>query len=854
MSSKAMDSQDGEVFIKTLASFVRTNERSLANIHQSRRPGTSKHGASQSVSSITALKSPTSPVPERRPATSASNVTSSLVSGLSPLGFTAQSTKSAQLQLTPHHLFYLLSRFEELGVNVGPMKVRLESLHDTSTASNYVSFLNPSQRTKSRGSDAGSIRSISSIRSVVSGMSAIFSAFGLGSTISAARNEKQKAAIQADLTQLYSAFTKLPCLKLAPDWQAKLVRGYEEFPFDSAVPLYVFKNLQYLEISGIDHRQFFGWDRLAEQLKSLTLNRASIEDPADILIDIVLDDMDKRRRRSAKMQTASPTSGQTQVLQARRPLVASQSFGDPFPASFQSISMPGSPEPRRGSVGDALTGLQAHDSIIINPRMERRRQSLGRIELHEGAIDGPDRPRSSSPRRPHTSRHTTANSRNNYKVKRSGSGSSQSSMSDSWHNPRHSASNLLATGFVPANKWRFLRHLSLADNSLTTVSAISLIPLAETLWSLDLSSNLFTQIPDSLASLSALRALNLSNCMIDSLHSLLRNPLPAITALNLRANRLQSIAGVEKLYPLERLDLRDNRITDPTELARLTGIPDIREIWVEGNPFTRTHRDYRITIFNLFRETPGFTEDIIIDSTGPSYSEKKYLTERAAVPAAVPVMKQPAPEIPAVDVSKPAIIQEAIDHDSAALRKERLARPTPRAVESEINTSSTRRRRTPKRRIVDLATNERQTAVDMSSAQLDTLHGSNDKVVVPALSSPNYRVSHSPVLDSAPLGSVTEPIMKKTTTPADVPRIDTNLAPLAKPQQSPAWKDPEQWDMSGELYRQKIEALRGTVGSGYLTVLNEESWDPSRPQAFGQPPFGTRTGSAPALHSGRTLG
>ncbi|KAJ1335306.1 nischarin [Microdochium nivale] len=849
-----MDSQDGEVFIKTLASFVRTNERSLANIRQSRRPGTSKHGTSQSVSSITTPKSDSSPVPERRPATSASNVTSALASGLSPLGFTAQTTKSAQLQLTPHHLFYLLSRFEELGVNVGPMKVRLESLHDTSTASNYVSFLNPSQRTKSRGSDAGSIRSISSIRSVVSGMSAIFSAFGLGSTISAARNEKQKAAVQADLTQLYSAFTKLPCLKLAPDWQAKLVRGYEEFPFDSAVPLYVFKNLQYLEISGIDYRQFFGWDRLAEQLKSLTLNRASIEDPADILIDIVLDDMDKRRRRSAKMQTASPTSGHTQVLQARRPLVASQSFGDPFPASYQSMSLPGSPEPRRGSVGDALASPQAHDSILVVPRIDRRRQSLGRIELH--GLDGPNRPRSSSPQRPSTSRHTTANGRTNYKVKRSGSGSSQSSMSDSWHNPRYSASNLLATGFVPTNKWRFLRHISLADNSLTTVSAISMMPLAETLWSLDLSSNLFTQIPDSLASLTALRALNLSNCMIDSLHSLLRNPLPAITALNLRANRLQSIAGVEKLYPLERLDLRDNRITDPTELARLTGIPDLREIWIEGNPFTRTHRNYRITIFNLFRETPGFTEDIIIDSTGPTYAEKKYLTERVAIPAAVPVMKQAAPEIPAVDVSKPAIIQEALDHESAALRKERLTRPTPRAVESEINTSSTRRRRTPKRRIVDLATNERPAAVNITSAQLAALHSTDDDASAPALASPNYRVSHSPIIDGPTSGSITESIPKTISAPPDVPRFDTSLipdmAPLSKPHQSPAWNDQEQWDMSGELYRQRIEALRGTVGSGYLTVLNEESWDPSRAQPFGQPPFGTRTGSAQTVHSGRT--
>ncbi len=52
-------------------------------------------------------------------------------------------------------------------------------------------------------------------------------------------------------------------------------------------------------------------------------------------------------------------------------------------------------------------------------------------------------------------------------------------------------------------------------------------------------------------------------------------------------------------------------------------------------PSLRTHRDYRVTIFNLFRKTPGYAEDITIDTTGPSYSEKKYLVERVAEPPAV---------------------------------------------------------------------------------------------------------------------------------------------------------------------------------------------------------------------------
>jgi hypothetical protein len=401
-------------------------------------------------------------------------------------------------------------------------------------------------------------------------------------------------------------------------------------------------------------------------------------------------------------------------------------------------------------------------------------------------------------------------------------------------------------GILPASKWRFLKHLSLADNSLTAIPAASLNPLANTLNSLDLSSNLFTQIPDSLATLTALRALNLAHCMIDSLHSLTRNPLPAITALNLRANRLQSIAGVEKLLPLERLDLRDNRLTDPMELARLTGIPEIREIWVEGNPFTRTHRDYRITIFNLFRQTPGYTEDITIDTLGPTSAEKRYLVERAEVPPAIPVIKPEPPEIPAVDVSRPAIIYDPPPKEPAVLRKER---PLPKAASSEVNTSSTRRRRAPKRRIVDLATNDSPMPyarpVDRHTTPIDT-H------VIPEN---HYRTSHPPEAPEAPAPRATLAESPLPNSPEggarQVPRIDTNVTPqLPSLFASPGSN--VDWDVGGELYRQKIEDLRHKVGNGYLSVLSEEGWDAgSHPPEYRQPAdFGA---ASPSIHSDPTI-
>jgi len=858
-----MDSEDGEFFVKQLATYVRTHEKALANALQFRRQNVPRHGSSQSVSSVTPVVVPSSPIVPERPSTSAStSSTLAAAFSLGSLNFTSHTIKSAKLALTPHHLFYLLSRFEELGIPVGPMKIRLENLHDSTTSANYVSFLGQTQRAKNRGSDVGSIRSVSSIRSVMSGMSALWASFGIGSGMSAARSERQKAAIQADLKYLYSSFTKIPCLRLSPDWRARLIRGYEEFPFDSAVPLYVFKNVQALEVCDIDFRQFFGWDKLADQLRSLTIKRASLDDPADVLIDIVLDDMDKRRRRVAKSQ-GSPTVPYTGAQSPRRSSTVS-------PVSLQkSTSAPGSPEARKSTTDLPVGSLNSELGTDGSNASGTRPPSLARADSDEPArspTKGETRPRSHSPRRPSSSRNGSANVRGSYKVRRSGSGSSHSSLSDSWHNSRGSSSNLLSMGILPASKWRFLKHLSLADNSLTSIPASSMAPLSNTLHSLDLSSNLFTQIPDSLATLTALRALNLASCMIDSLHSLIRNPLPAITALNLRGNRLQSIAGIEKLYPLERLDLRDNRLTDPTELARLTGIPEIREIYVEGNPFTRTHRDYRLTIFNLFRRTPGYTEDITIDGTGPSYSEKRFLVEREAVPPPVPVVKPVPQESPAIDVSKPAIIYEAPPKESAVLRKER---PQPRKVSSEVNTSSSRRRRAPRRRIVDLATSDNP----VPHAQPVERYTSNDGPTGLGIEN-NYRISSS---ISSSHGVLEESPMPPTIqTGTDIPRIDTNVAPQLPPlyasqESSPPpsnteWGTSPPWDAGGELYRRKIEAIRGQVGDRYLSVLSEEGWDSSspRPPDYHNTEFGTispqpttpRAASvqAQAIHSGRTLG
>ncbi|CAD6456361.1 6a3ab19e-1aa2-49f2-afce-10b3c6f7a78d [Sclerotinia trifoliorum] len=856
-----MDTEDGQFFIKNLAHFVRTHEKALANALQLRRQQAPKHGSSNSISSVVGGSAVPSPTVTNQPSSASSSTTSSTLAAalsLPYLTFASHNIKPAKLALTPHHLFYLLSRFEDLGVPVGPMNVRLENLHADTSAANYVSFLSQSQRPKGRGSDSGSIHSVSSVRSVMSGMSSLWSNFGLGSGSSAARTEKQKAAIQADLKYLYSAFTKIPCLRLAPDRRARLIEGYEEFPFDSAVPLIAFKNISALEISDIDIRQFFGWDKLAEQLRSLTVKRAGVDDLADLLINIVLDDIDKRRRRSSKAQM-SPTSTFIPGSSPRR------SPTMPHAELVKSSSAPGSPDDRSHLIDTEARGLVRSGSDIAE---------FGKSPTKHG-----QRPRSNSPVRPPSSRTGSSHGHlrgSSYKVKRSGSGSSHSSMSDSWHNPRNSTSNMLSMGVLPSSKWRFLKHLSIADNGLTSITASSLAPLANTLHSLDLSSNLFAQIPDCLASLTALRALNLSNNMIESLHSLTRNPLPAISALNLRSNRLVSIAGIERLYPLERLDLRDNKVTDPTELARLTGIPDIREIWISGNPFTKTHNNYRTTIFNLFRQTPGYTEDILIDAYGPGYTERRHLVERVAERPGVPVVKPPPPDygLSAIEVNKP-IIEYAAPREPAVLRKER---PMPVAATSEINTGSTgRRRRTPKRRIVDLSTSE--TSPSKQGAVHNVMPEEPSPPMPRTVSDSSYGISPDFSPRTIPTYVPSEP--RQVQRQPDIPRIDTSILPRLPPMppvetvpyetaikpQAVKTPDSPDWNISGELYRKKIEALRNDVGQGWLSVLSEEGWEAQKknqPTGYQTSEYDStvtmrsvptiRGASQQTIHSGRTLG
>jgi hypothetical protein len=649
--------------------------------------------------------------------------------------------KPAQLTLTPHHLFYVLSRLEELDIAIGPMNIRLENIHNETSPANYVSFLHQPQ--SKRRSDKDSMHSVSSVRSVMSGMSALWSSFGIGGSGGITKSEKAKAALEADLKYLYSAFTKLPSLRLSPDHRARLIRGYEEFPFDTAVPLFAFKNVQSLDIVDVDFRQFYGWDRLAEQLRLLTVKRANLDDPRDLITNIVLDDADRRRFRSTKTQQSSNLTWS--VSSPARSVVG------------RSNSDPGSP----GRLPAESPNLAVEDGEV--------RDAECSPNFPNGSIS-PVRQLSSRPNSSY--RHVRSYSS---KGKRSGSGSSNSSEHSLLAHQTESLSGTLNVGSLPASKWRFLKYLSLADNSMTSVSTSGLLPLANTLRSLNLSSNLFTEIPDSLSVLTRLTSLDLSNCMIGSLQSLAKSPLPAVTTLKLKRNRLTSLAGIERLLSLENLNFQDNKISDPMEAARLTGLPNMHRICVKRNPLTR-RTDYRITIFNLFRNTPGYSEDLIIDDSSPGYTERKLLQDRVPEIERPPIVRP----IEVIQLSQPPR-PDSINHITTSSHSE-MAVEKP---QTEYAVNSSRRRRAPRRRIVDLSMEEEQ--------------GSGVSPAVANNFGPVLRRSAAGHLDRS-MSEQTDMLHASNATPKSTSTVST----------------------TPDEFRQRIEALKLEVGDRWLNVLRDQ--------------------------------
>jgi hypothetical protein len=179
---------------------------------------------------------------------------------------------------------------------------------------------------------------------------------------------------------------------------------------------------------------------------------------------------------------------------------------------------------------------------------------------------------------------------------------------------------------LPSLSWHFLRHLSLADNSLTFLPS-SCLSVLTSLTSLDLSSNLLNAVPPSLNLLPSLQSLNLTNNLIDSVMGIY-DALPSIQALNLSQNRLESLCGLERLPTLKRIDLRKNEIFEAGEVGRLAILPRIVELYIAGNPLFEEVDDARVDVFVEFAKEGNKLDSFKLDSEVIGYFERQRVRER----------------------------------------------------------------------------------------------------------------------------------------------------------------------------------------------------------------------------------
>lgn len=249
-------------------------------------------------------------------------------------------------------------------------------------------------------------------------------------------------------------------------------------------------------------------------------------------------------------------------------------------------------------------------------------------------------------------------------------------------------------------KWAFLHHLSLAENALTFVATTPLQRLTS-VTHLDLSSNLLVSIPPGLSALYNLISLNLADNMIDSVLGIY-TMLGSVLSLNLSRNRLESICGLERLLALERVDLRHNVIEESAEIGRLATLPNIAEIWVEGNPLTELEEAYRVRCFDIFWKE-GKT--ITLDGSQPGLYEKQYLA--AQPPEQMKSTRQPSTS---ATYSPPAIPVGGSPRTSAAAGSSRpspalspaTSAPTSQTASPALAAVGARGRKKKNKRIVEL--------------------------------------------------------------------------------------------------------------------------------------------------------
>ena len=409
---------------------------------------------------------------------------------------------------------------------------------------------------------------------------------------------------------------------------------------------------------------------------------------------------------------------------------------------------------------------------------------------------------------------------------------------------------------LPSWKWGCLKHLSLADNSLTFFPTTPL-PYLTSITHLDLSSNLLVSIPPGLSALYNLLSLNLSDNMIDSVLGIYQR-LGSVTSINLSKNRLESICGLERLAALERVDIRHNILEESAEVGRLALLPNIKDIWVEGNPLTEIEEGHRIRCFDYFWKE-GKT--ISLDGSLPGFYEKRHLTEpipeqmRSSRPASTTISSppviavgsaqldgkkpsptiSPAPSTPGSQNASPALGPSLVQPRGRRKKNKRIVNLNG----DDDDTGESIRARSPSTvgvksegKAVAKPHTERPSSPPVSPVMTEstspkrTIPQSLDHLTVPPPSKRGSRHTRGRTEGSIPVEDVGELPPLPSLSIANVGSLKLkSRAAIRRARATASTFDPpggtDDPSQSPEAFRAKIEALRSDMGDGWLKVLNQ---------------------------------
>ncbi|ODQ79886.1 hypothetical protein BABINDRAFT_161559 [Babjeviella inositovora NRRL Y-12698] len=557
--SNNANSIEGEIYMQRLAGYVRSNEASITN-------------GLQAFAKVCALD-PSLQLP------------------------TKGSARPIRLSFTLHHLYYLCERIQNSGLtaDVGPLNMKLEN--PNFAVPTFVSFLDTHNRGSNDihsfidSSDTTSITSMSSVKSIVTSASMYWRSFGFS---------KDPKIIMKDLEYLCSVFQELPCLILSPKTKIYSIANYEEYPFDTSIPMHLFKNLQVLEITNYEPNEVYGWNFLSECLQILVIKNCKMEDLGEVLYSLVLDDEDGRTGFFNPTGTNGPRKHRSATLperkyRHRRQYSDTDVIGSPPTVYFESllndpVVIPVSGSPRNSAYYNGArsplsnAGLQTSSNYTyfsLRPEPVSSTSSTtkdlsydtkGRRSSEASALS-PSNSMSSTrrvtSRSTHSSRVSVSTAVDDFPQSRHGHHHSMYNFTIPGEHAGRNRNSFSRPALDPA-KWSRLKQLTISETRVSYIPDDILRPFGN-LAKLDLSHNNLSELPIGLKYLTGLKFLNLSHNRIQNLDNLLEiccvgmerkgvSGMSGLVFLDLSYNKVDSLAHLEMLVSLEKLDIRRNSL------------------------------------------------------------------------------------------------------------------------------------------------------------------------------------------------------------------------------------------------------------------------------------------------------